>query len=94
MAPARPRVAIIGTGGTISTVSRHPLDLFDYGSKARILEIDDLIDRIPQIADFVEAIPVRSAPSTASTLPSVTGWSSSRSSTTRRNAMRRWTGSS
>ena len=51
MAPALPRVAIIGTGGTISTVSRHPLDLFDYGSHGRILEIDELIDRIPQIAE-------------------------------------------
>ena len=59
MAPALPRVAIIGTGGTISTVSRHPLDLFDYGPQGRILEVDELIGRIPQIAQFAEVIPVR-----------------------------------
>jgi L-asparaginase len=59
MATVLPRVAIIGTGGTISTVSRHPLDLFDYGSQGRILEVDELIDRIPQITNLVEAIPVR-----------------------------------
>ena len=55
---SRPRVALIGTGGTISTVSRHALDLFDYGSAAKILEPDALISELPQLRDVADVVPI------------------------------------
>ena len=36
MSATKPRVAIIGTGGTISSVGRHKLDMVDYAANKRI----------------------------------------------------------
>jgi L-asparaginase len=58
MPVSRPRVALIGTGGTISTISRHTLDLFDYGSAAKILEPDALISELPQLRDVADVVPI------------------------------------
>lgn len=56
---ARPRVAVIGTGGTISTVGRHPLDLFEYGHFGRVLEVDELLTRVPEVLAVADVIPIR-----------------------------------
>jgi L-asparaginase len=55
----RPRVAVIGTGGTISLRGRHSLDLFEYSDLGTVLEVDELLARFPEIAGVVEAIPIR-----------------------------------
>ena len=55
----RPRVALIGTGGTISSVGRHSLDLVEYADHGRILEAEELLARAPEITTEVEAVPVR-----------------------------------
>ncbi|MSO93422.1 MAG: asparaginase [Rhodospirillales bacterium] len=56
----KPRVAVIGTGGTISSLGRNSLDLVEYpdfgGSK---LEAAELLARVPEIAEIADAIPVR-----------------------------------
>ncbi len=36
--PAKPRVAFVGTGGTLASVGRGPLDLHDYGATGRVLD--------------------------------------------------------
>lgn len=58
-AGARPSVAVIGTGGSISTVGRHNLDLFEYGDFGRTLEVDELLALFPEVATAAEVVPVR-----------------------------------
>ena len=56
---AKPRVAFIGTGGSISTVGRHSLDLFEYGYFGRTLQVDELLSMFPEVRQVVEAVPIR-----------------------------------
>jgi L-asparaginase len=57
--PSLPRIAIVGTGGTISTPARHDLDLHEYGQSSRPLEVDELLARFaPMLAGF-DLVPVR-----------------------------------
>lgn len=67
MSSKRPRVAAIGTGGSISAVGRDSLDLFEYGSTGVLLEPQDLLDRVPEAASVAEvvAVPFRSVSSDA-----------------------------
>lgn len=55
----RPRVAVIGTGGSISIVGRHSLDLYEYGDFGRVLEVDELLARVPEVSAAAEIVPVR-----------------------------------
>jgi L-asparaginase len=55
----RPRVAIIGTGGTIASVGKGPLDLLDYGANETMLHVDELIARFPEVHEVAEVLPVR-----------------------------------
>ena len=63
----RPRVAIIGSGGTISYTGRHSLDLFDYGEFGHLLPIDEVVARIPEIETVCDVVPFafRTLPSSA-----------------------------
>jgi L-asparaginase len=65
----RPQVAVIGTGGTISSVGRHSLDFVEYGDHGRVLEADELVARIPEIEAEADVVPIRfrTLPSTAIT---------------------------
>lgn len=58
MSGSLPRVALIGTGGTLSTISRHALDLFDYGGEARILAPDALVQELPQLRTVADVVPI------------------------------------
>ncbi|MDA7946827.1 MAG: asparaginase [Hyphomicrobiaceae bacterium] len=64
---ARPRVAVIGTGGTISLDGRHSLDLYEYMEFGTRNDIDAIVGRFPEIADVadIEAVPFRLLPSSA-----------------------------
>lgn len=56
----KPKVAVIGTGGTISTRSAlGPLDLVDYMAQGTTLEVDELLQAIPETGEFAELLPVR-----------------------------------
>ena len=44
-----PRVAVIGTGGTISSVGKHGLDLVAYLENNKIYEVDELLNAFPEI---------------------------------------------
>jgi len=54
----RPRVAVIGTGGTISSIGRGPFDLQDYLSLGRMLTAKEMIDTFPHSATFADLVPV------------------------------------
>ena len=55
----RPRVALIGTGGTISSVGRDPLDVWEYMDHSTKLEADELVAAVPELAAVAEVVPVR-----------------------------------
>ena len=58
-ATRRPRVAVIGTGGTISSIGRDALDVWEYMDHARRLEADDLVAAVPELAVVADLVPVR-----------------------------------
>lgn len=64
---ARPRVAVIGTGGTISLDGRHSLDLYEYMDFGTRREIDEIVGRFPELSEFAEIdpVPFRLLPSSA-----------------------------
>lgn len=53
-----PKVVLIGTGGTISSVGRHNLDLVEYGDAGQILEADELLERLPEATTVAQVRPV------------------------------------
>lgn len=54
----KPKVAIIGTGGTISSVGRGPLDMVDYSATGQVLDVTGVIARVPELALVADVIPV------------------------------------
>jgi len=54
-----PRIAVIGTGGTIGTDGRHSLDFVEYPDLGRRLEIEELLGRYPELAAAADLVPVR-----------------------------------
>lgn len=67
MSNGKPRVAVIGTGGTISSVGRNPLDIVRYGENKKIYEVDELLNAFPETLQQADVVPVRlrAMPSTA-----------------------------
>ena len=63
----KPKVAFIGTGGTIASVGKGPLDLQDYGANGMVMHADEIIARWPETALVADVLPVRyrNIPSTA-----------------------------
>ena len=64
---SKPKVAFIGTGGTIASLGTGPLDIQDYGAAGNVMHAGDILARWPEtglVAD-VMAVPYRNIPSTA-----------------------------
>ncbi len=59
--PALPKVAFIGTGGTIASIGATPLELQDYGANGVMLQADEIVARVPELAMVAQVIPVRFA---------------------------------
>jgi len=59
MSSNKPRVALIGTGGTISAIGSDPLDLIDYPDSSRKMEIDEVIEKFSLVKEFVEPVAIR-----------------------------------
>ncbi len=55
----RPRIAFIGTGGTIASLGAGPLDLQDYGATGNVMHAEEILARFPETALVAEVIPVR-----------------------------------
>ncbi len=58
-ATPKPRVAIIGTGGTISSLSDDSLDLIDYPDTSRKMTADEVLSRIGELDRFATCVPLR-----------------------------------
>jgi L-asparaginase len=63
----KPKVAFIGTGGTIASIGVGPLDLQDYGATNQVMHADEIIARWPETGLVADVLPVRyrNIPSTA-----------------------------
>jgi L-asparaginase len=64
---SKPKVAFIGTGGTIASLGAGPLDLQDYGAARNVMHAGAILERWPEtalVADVI-AVPYRNIPSTA-----------------------------
>ncbi len=55
---AVPRIAIIGTGGTISGVGQDRLDFYEYGTSGRFMKVDELIATVPELPRVATIVPV------------------------------------
>ena len=53
-----PKVAVIGTGGTIASIGKHPLDILDYGANDTKLQIEDILALFPQVYSVADIIAV------------------------------------
>ena len=51
---AKPRVYVIGTGGSISFVGSHRTDYINYSYANKHLTIQELLDRVPEVNDFAD----------------------------------------
>ena len=56
-----PKVAFIGTGGTIASIGATPLDLRDYGANGVMMHADEIVARFPELKMVADVIPVRFA---------------------------------
>ncbi|MCW6506619.1 asparaginase [Lichenifustis flavocetrariae] len=65
------KVAFIGTGGTMSSVGRGPLDLLDYSINKTMLHAEEILDAFPEVREVAEIVPVRfkAVPTTALGFP-------------------------
>jgi len=63
---SKPKVAFIGTGGTISSLGIHPLELQDYGVHNNRMQASQIAARFPEAGEVAEVIAVdfRNVPST------------------------------
>ncbi|MGH6869658.1 MAG: asparaginase domain-containing protein, partial [Methylocella sp.] len=57
MADALPRIAVIGTGGTISSLGASSLDVLDYPDFGQTLTAAALLDRFPETRLVAEPVP-------------------------------------
>ncbi|WP_267428421.1 asparaginase [Methylobacterium sp. GC_Met_2] len=53
-----PKVAFIGTGGTIASLGRDALDILDYGATGRRLEAGGILAAVPELASVAAMVPV------------------------------------
>lgn len=54
----KPKVAFIGTGGTISSLGAGPLDILDYGAQDNRMQADAILAMFPQSADVADVFAV------------------------------------
>jgi L-asparaginase len=55
----KPKVAFIGTGGTISSLGRGPLDLQDYSAAGVMMHAEEILERWPETALVADVLAVR-----------------------------------
>ncbi len=48
------KVAIIGTGGTISSIGWGPLDLLDYPHTGQKMTVDELVEKLPVVREAAD----------------------------------------
>src|SRR2546421_373658 len=58
MPTSLPRIAVIGTGGTISSLGAGSLDVLDYPEFGQKLTSEALLDRFPETRQVAEPVPI------------------------------------
>src|ERR1700726_4654358 len=56
--PDLPRIAVIGTGGTISSLGNGSLDVLDYPDFGQKLTSDALLDKFPETRLVADPLPI------------------------------------
>ena len=61
---SKPKIGLLGLGGTISSIGKGPLDLANYGDTRVIMSADEISQRVPDLTDFADivSIPFRAMP--------------------------------
>jgi L-asparaginase len=54
----KPKVAFIGTGGTMASLGPSPLTLMDYGGPGGIMQASDILARFPEAHEVANIVPV------------------------------------
>ena len=52
----RPKVAFIGTGGTIASIGKGPLNLQDYGANGKVMHADEIVAHFPETALVADVV--------------------------------------
>lgn len=52
------KVALIGTGGTITAVGRHAMDIQDYAMSGKMMHPGEMLEKFPEAAAHADVIPV------------------------------------
>jgi L-asparaginase len=56
---SKPKVAFIGTGGTIASIGRGPLDVQDYGATGTVMHAEEFLAHWPQARLVADVVAVR-----------------------------------
>ena len=54
-----PRIAVIGTGGTIYGAGKDRLDFYEYATSGRFRHVDELIASVPELFRVADIVPIR-----------------------------------
>ena len=54
----KPKIAFLGTGGTISYTGRNSLDVWEYMDFGTRLSVSEILSRFPEVEDSVDIIPI------------------------------------
>lgn len=55
----KPKVAFIGTGGTIASIGKDALDILDYGANETMLHAADILAKFPDVNLVADVFPVK-----------------------------------
>jgi L-asparaginase len=55
---SKPKVAFIGTGGTIASIGAGPLDIQDYSATGKVMQADAILERFPETALVADVLAV------------------------------------
>ena len=55
----KPRIAVIGMGGSISTPARNPLDLYEYGQFSKPVQLDDILRIFSEVLTDFDVVPTQ-----------------------------------
>jgi L-asparaginase len=59
MSGSKPKIAFIGTGGTIASIGHGPLDILDYGANGVMLHAAELLEKFPEVQEVADVFPVK-----------------------------------
>ena len=57
----KPKIALIGTGGTIGSLGRGPFDIADYATLGNVMDAEQLLAYWPQVNEVAEIVAVKYA---------------------------------